>query len=130
MTHQQKERCLKRIYPSFKWTGVREEDHALLTSGGVGEDHSFDLTGLPEMFKTSWKNARTILQKDGISKVPGTANTLVVMSITAPDKLHFVHMKQGGQTLECDCMGFSTKKLCAHTLAVAKQKNILSNVNS
>lgn len=83
----------------------------------------FALTGLPEMMKGSWENAKRILQRDGIGPAPGTKNACVVISLTG-NNYHTVHLTKGNPD-RCDCKRYSETKMCAHSIAVAYKEGTL-----
>lgn len=98
--------------------------------GAEGVSNKFSESGLPEMFRSSWENADLIIGKNGVTAAPGTVNTKVVMSLTNPNKPHFVRIKDGARKFECDCIGFKTRSLCAHTIAVARGTGKLEHLVS
>lgn len=72
---------------------------------------NFNESGLPEMFKASWRNAEVILKEDGVGQAPGSKTNKVVMSTTS-GSLHLVRVTDEKVPC-CDCEGFKHKALCS-----------------
>ena len=126
MSQKEKKDHLKKISPLTQ-TAVDEktelpmdEETALLGN--------FNESGLPEMFKASWRNAEVILKEDGVGQAPGSKTNKVVMSTTS-DSLHLVRVTDE-KLPRCDCEGFKHKALCSHVLAVSFQMGSLQRVLS
>ena len=49
----------------------------------------------------------------------------MVVSYTTPKKPHLVTMFASGK-VTCDCLNYSTKSLCSHSLAVAQKNGVLA----
>ena len=115
MSEKEKKDHLKKISPLTQ-TAVDEEtelpmDEETAVLGNLNE------SGLPEMFKASWRNAEVILKEDGVGQAPGSKTNKVVMATTG-DGLHLVRVTDEKLPV-CDCEGFKHKGLCSHVLAVS-----------
>lgn len=124
MSEKEKKDHLKKISPLTQ-TAVDEgtefpidEETAILGN--------FNESGLPEMFKASWRNAEVILKEEGVGQAPGSKTNKVVMS-TTNDSLHLVRVTDGKLPF-CDCEGLMHKGLCSHVIAVSLQMGSLQPV--
>ena len=124
MSEKEKRDHLKRISPLAQ-TAVAEKTE-LPTDEETNVLGNFAESGLPEMFKASWRNAEMILKNDGVGQAPGSQRNKVVMSITS-DTFHLVKINDG-KLPYCDCEGFKHKALCSHVLAVSFQMGSLEQV--
>lgn len=95
MNKKERESRIKVIDPCYAKASDITDDAIKDDRCHAGEDVSYRFLkrGLPEMFRTSWKNANLILEKNGIASVPGATNTKVVISLANPDKPYFVRLK-------------------------------------
>ena len=128
MNKKQQEKHIKIIDPCYAEElevidSTSRDDTCLTGTGQFSND--FSESGLPEMFWSSWKNADSIIRKNGVASAPGTSNTKVVMSLMDPNKPHLVELKGGEKRLECDCTRFQMRSLCADTIAVAREMDRL-----
>ena len=89
---------------------------------------SFEYSGLPPLFRACWKNADTILKKNGVTKVAGAVSTYVVISLSNPSQPHIVNNTK--KAVNCNCEGFKERKICAHSLAVSHVAGILEKTVS
>ena len=126
MSEKEKKDHLKKISP-LSQTALDEETE-LPMDEETAVLGNFNESGLPEMFKASWRNAEVILKEDGVGQAPGSKTNKVVMSTTS-DSLHLVRVTDRKLPV-CDCEGFKHKGLCSHVLAVSFQMGSLQRVLS
>ena len=126
MSQKEKKDHLKKISPLTQ-TAVDEETE-LPMDEETALLGNFNESGLPEMFKASWRNAEVILKEDGVGQAPGSKTNKVVMSTTS-GSLHLVRVTDEKVPC-CDCEGFKHKALCSHVLAVSFQMGSLQRVLS
>ena len=87
----------------------------------------FDLTGLPEVLKGSWLNAKRILDKDGVGTTPGDSKSRIVVS-TSRDVFHCVRIDNFRIPKKCGCKRFEELKVCAYIFAVAFLEETLDKI--
>ena len=70
-----------------------------------------------------WKKAEALLLSEGsVVLSPGETSAFLVASASTPGNPHRVTVHQGGRCV-CNCIGYSSSKICAHALVVAESNN-------
>ena len=78
-----------------------------------------------EVFSSMWdKAASLVVNEKGITDAPGLSNSKMVVSSSNPRKPHLVSLLDKGK-VTCDCINYTNKSLCSHTLAVAEKSGLL-----
>ena len=81
-----------------------------------------------EILGNMWdKAASLVADNEAIVNAPGLSNSKMVVSYTTPKKPHLVTMLTSGK-VTCDCLNYSTKSLCSHSLAVAQRYGVLAKL--
>ena len=77
------------------------------------------------MYQQMWIKASQLIAKgNSIADAPGLSCSKMVYSYSNPKKPHLVTYYKNGK-VTCDCLNYTTKYICAHTLAVAEVSQIL-----
>ena len=78
-----------------------------------------------EVFSSMWdKAASLVVNEKSITDAPGLSNSKMVASSSNPRKPHLVSLFDKGK-VTCDCINYTNKSLCSHTLAVAEKSGLL-----
>ena len=78
-----------------------------------------------EIYEGMWIKASQLIAKgNSITDAPGLSCSKMVYSSTNPKKPHLVTYYKNGK-VTCDCLNYTTKYICAHTLAVAEVSHLL-----
>lgn len=74
--------------------------------------------GMPEeMYEGMWRKASHLVAKgNAITDAPGLQSCKMVYSSTNPKKPHLIRYYKNGK-LTCECLNYTTKSICAHTLS-------------
>ena len=109
MSQKEKKDHLKKISPLTQ-TAIDEETE-LPMDEETALLGNFNESGLPEMFKASWRNAEVILKEDGVGQAPGSKTNKVVMSTTS-GSLHLVRVTD--EKVHAVIAKVSSTRLSAH----------------
>ena len=78
-----------------------------------------------EVFSSMWDKAASLVANEkSITDAPGLSNSKMVASSSNPRKPHLVSLLDKGK-ITCDCINYTNKSLCSHTLAVAEKSGLL-----
>ena len=84
----------------------------------------FILSGLPANHEVDWNGAINILKDNALGKMPWSDASYIVRSDSDANQSYTVR-SVGKDSLHCNCKRYELNRICKHSIAVAKDRDML-----